>query len=207
MARSTGPDCRQCRREKTKLFLKGDRCFTSKCAVTRRAKVPGQHWNSRKKITEYGIQLREKQKTKRLYGLQEKQFRKYYEMAERTRGVTGTQMLIFLESRLDNVAYRMGIGASRSQSRQIVTHGHITVNDKAVNIPSYQIKAGDVISIKENKTALPYFTELKQMKTATLPKWLEFDNATLKGKVLSLPAREDIDLNVQEHMIVEFYSK
>lgn len=207
MAKYTGADCRQCRREKTKLFLKGDRCFSAKCALTRRGKIPGQHWNSRKKITEYGQQLREKQKAKRIYGLQEKQFHKYYAIAERAKGVTGATMLIMLEERLDNVVYRMGIGSSRSQSRQLVNHGHITVNGKVVNIPSYAISAGDEISIKECKRDLPYFTELKQMKNATYPAWLVFDNATLTGKVLAKPTREDIDMNIAEHMIVELYSK
>ncbi|MEG1528500.1 MAG: 30S ribosomal protein S4 [Clostridia bacterium] len=207
MARYTGADCRQCRREKVKLFLKGDRCFSSKCALTRRAKLPGQHWNTRKKITEYGMQLREKQKTKRIYGLQERQFHGYYEKAETMRGVTGTNMLVMLEKRLDNIIYRMGIGASRSQARQLVTHGHITINGAPVNIPSYSVKAGDVIAIKENKANIPYFVELKQMKSAVLPKWLEFNNSTLVGKMLAEPTREDIDPSFQEHMIVELYSK
>lgn len=207
MARYTQADCRLCRREKTKLFLKGDRCYGPKCALTRRNKTPGQHWDSRKKITEYGLQLREKQKAKRIYGLQEKQFRKYYEMAERQRGVTGTNMLVMLEERLDNVVYRMGMGASRSQCRQMVNHGHITVNGKVVNIASYQVSAGDVISVKENKRDLPNYNELKEMKASNLPKWLEFEPANLTGKVLSKPTREDIDLSIQEHMIVELYSK
>ncbi|MDD4832111.1 MAG: 30S ribosomal protein S4 [Clostridia bacterium] len=207
MARYTEADCRLCRREKTKLFLKGDRCYGPKCALTRRNKTPGQHWDSRKKVTEYGLQLREKQKAKRIYGLQEKQFRKYYEMAERSRGVTGTNMLVMLEERLDNVIYRMGMGASRSQCRQMVNHGHITVNEKVVNIPSYQVSAGDVISVKENKRDLPSYVELKEMKASNLPKWLEFEPAKLTGKVLSKPTREDIDLSIQEHMIVELYSK
>ena len=189
------------------MFLKGDRCYSTKCALTRRGKIPGQHWNSRKKITEYGMQLREKQKTKRLYGLQENQFHMYYEKAEKMRGITGANMLIMLEQRLDNVVYRMGIGASRSQSRQLVNHGHITVNGNVVNIPSYQVNAGDEIAVKSSKTGLTFFTELKQMKPAVFPKWLEFDNATLKGKVLAKPEREDIDMSIQEHMIVELYSK
>lgn len=207
MARYTSADCRLCRREKTKLFLKGDRCYGPKCALTRRNKTPGQHWDSRKKVTEYGMQLREKQKAKRIYGLQESQFHKYYEMAESMRGVTGTNMLVMLEKRLDNVVYRMGMGASRSQCRQMVTHGHVTVNGKAVNIPSYQVNAGDVISVKENKRDLPNYVELKDMKANNLPKWLEFDPAQLTGKVLAQPTREDIDLSIQEHMIVELYSK
>lgn len=208
MARNTGADCRQCRREKCKLFLKGERCYSDKCALTRRAKIPGVHADSRKKTTEYGLQLREKQKTKRIYGLQEKQFHSYYEEAERMKGVTGANMLVLLEKRLDNVVYRMGIGSSRSQARQFVNHGLITVNGKRVTIPSYQIKVGDVVSIKENKQEQPLFVELKQSKkAANLPKWLDFDPATLTGTVLAAPTREDIDMSIQEHMIVELYSK
>ncbi|MGN1040543.1 MAG: 30S ribosomal protein S4 [Candidatus Fimimonas sp.] len=208
MARNTGADCRQCRREKCKLFLKGDRCYSDKCALVRRAKVPGVHADSRKKATEYGLQLREKQKTKRIYGLQEKQFHKYYEEGERMKGVTGANMLILLEERLDNVVYRMGLGVSRSQARQFVNHGLITVNGKRVTIPSYQVKVGDVISVKENKQEQPLFVALKQAKKAgNLPKWLDFEPATLTGKVLAKPTREDIDMSIQEHMIVELYSK
>lgn len=208
MARNTGADCRQCRREKCKLFLKGERCYSDKCALTRRAKIPGVHADSRKKTTEYGLQLREKQKTKRIYGLQEKQFHSYYEEAERMKGVTGANMLVLLEKRLDNVVYRMGIGSSRSQARQFVNHGLITVNGKRVTIPSYQIKVGDVVSIKENKQEQPLFVELKQSKkAANPPKWLDFDPATLTGTVLAAPTREDIDMSIQEHMIVELYSK
>ncbi len=208
MARNTTADCRQCRREKCKLFLKGERCYTDKCALTKRNKIPGQHADGRKKITEYGLQLREKQKTKRIYGLQEKQFRKYYEEAERQRGVTGATMLILLEKRLDNVVYRMGIGVSRSQARQFVNHGLITVNGKRVTIPSYQISVGDVISVKENKAEQPLFAQLKQSKKpANLPKWLDFEPAELTGKVIAEPVREDIDMSIQEHMIVELYSK
>ncbi len=208
MARNTTADCRQCRREKCKLFLKGERCYTDKCALTKRNKIPGQHADGRKKVTEYGLQLREKQKTKRIYGLQEKQFRKYYEEAERQRGVTGATMLILLEKRLDNVVYRMGIGVSRSQARQFVNHGLITVNGKRVTIPSYQISVGDVISVKENKAEQPLFAQLKQSKKpANLPKWLDFEPAELTGKVIAEPVREDIDMSIQEHMIVELYSK
>ncbi len=208
MARYTGADCRQCRREKCKLFLKGERCFSQNCPITKRGKLPGQHADGRKKVSEYGLQLREKQKVKRIYGLQEKQFHKYYEIAERKKGVTGATMLILLEERLDNVVYRMGIGASRSQSRQFVSHGHITVNGKRVNIPSYSVKVGDVIAIKENKQGLTPFEELKaSKKSPSMPKWVDFDPATLQGKVLSAPEREDIDASIQEHMIVELYSK
>lgn len=208
MAKYTGADCRRCRREGCKLFLKGDRCFSQKCAYTRRPQVPGQHGAARKKVTEYGTQLREKQKAKRIYGLLERQFHNYYVEAERMKGITGTNMLILLESRLDNVIYRMGIGVSRSQCRQIVNHAHINVNGKCVDIPSYEVKAGDVIEVKESKRDNVLFKEIKQMKKpGNLPKWLDFDPATLSGKVISRPNREDIDLSIQEHMIVELYSK
>ena len=208
MAKYTEADCRLCRRENQKLFLKGDRCYSAKCALTRRAKIPGVQWAGRKKVTEYGSKLREKQKAKRIYGLQEKQFHKYYVEAERIKGVTGTNMLIMLEERLDNVVYRMGLGVSRSQSRQLVNHGHITVNGKTVTIPSYQVKVGDVIAVKESKVEKGNFKELRNLKKpANLPKWLDFDNATLSGKILAKPQREDIDLSIAEHMIVELYSK
>lgn len=205
MAKNTSPDCKQCRREGMKLFLKGERCLT-KCAFDKRPVVPGQHGTARKKFSEYGMQLREKQKVRRAYGLLEKQFRIYYEKATRSKEGTGWALLKMLELRLDNVVYRMGIGSSRSESRQIVNHGHITVNGKKVNIPSYQVKVGDVIQIKENKQSLEMFKALKDAKVNT-PKWLEFNPATLTGKVLALPEREDIDMNIQEHLIVEFYSR
>ena len=207
MAKYTGPVCKLCRREGTKLFLKGDRCYGKHCAVELRPVAPGQHGAARKKATPYSAQLREKQKAKRAYGLLEKQFHMYYEKAERMRGVTGENMLVLIERRLDNVVYRMCIGASRAQSRQIVNHGHITVNGKVVNIPSYQVKAGDVISVKESKQAKTFFSELKNSKIANLPKWLTFDAATLTGKIEQLPTREDIDLSIAEHMIIELYSK
>ena len=207
MAKYTGPDCRQCRREGCKLFLKGDKCFSEKCVFIKRNTPPGQHGAMRKKPTPYSIQLREKQKAKRIYGLSEKQFHKYYLMAEKMRGVTGENMLILLERRLDNVVYRMGIGVSRAQARQIVNHGHITVNGKRVNIPSYLVKAGDVIAVKENKQELPFFTELKGSTISKSIAWLEFNPAELKGSVNALPTREDIDMQIAEHMIVELYSK
>ncbi len=208
MARYTGPDCRLCRREGTKLFLKGNRCYSANCALNRRAVAPGQHGAARKKITEYGTQLREKQKIKRIYGLCEKQFHKYYEEADRQKGVTGSNMLQLLERRLDNVVYRMGIGVSRSQARQLVSHAHITVNGKTVNIPSYIVKTGDVIAVKANKTGNKFFKELKEKKpNGTLPKWLEFDLASLSGKIISLPEREDIAMDVREQLVVELYSK
>ena len=206
MAKYTGADCRLCRREGCKLFLKGERCLSSKCAMERNSVVPGVHGATRKKPTEYSLQLREKQKVKRSYGLLEKQFKKYYDMAENMKGIVGENMLSLLERRLDNVVYRMGIGSSRAESRQIVNHGHITVNGKRVNIPSYLVKVDDVIAIKESKKELPMFKELKDMKIV-LPKWLEFNATTLTGKVVALPQRDDIDLNVKEHLIIELYSK
>ena len=206
MARTIEPDCRQCRREGRKLFLKGERCLTKKCAMERRPVIPGQHGASRKRVTEYGLQLREKQKVKRTYGLLEKQMRKYYDIAENTKGVTGEIMLALIERRLDNVVYRMGIGASRAECRQIVNHGHICVNGKRVSIASYRVKVGDVITVKENKQELEMFKDLKGMKIV-MPKWLEFNSETLTGKILALPAREDIDTDIKEHLIVELYSR
>ena len=208
MAKYTDADCRLCRREGCKLFLKGDRCLTKKCAFERRPQAPGIHGaeNARKKVSEYGLQLREKKKAKRAYGLLEKQFRGYYEMAERTKGKTGEVMLSLLERRLDNVAYRLGFGSSRAQARQIVNHGLLTVNGKKVNIPSYQVKIGDVIAVRENKKDLDLFKELKDLKIV-VPKWLEFNPAELSGKVVANPQREDIDLNIKEHLIVELYSR
>ena len=205
MAKNTSPDCKQCRREGMKLLLKGARCLT-KCSFDKRPVVPGQHGTAKKKFSEYGMQLREKQKVRRTYGLLEKQFRIYYEKATRSKEGTGWALLKMLELRLDKVVYRMGIGSSRSESRQIVNHGHITVNGKKVNIPSYQVKVGDVIQIKENKQNIEMFKALKEAKVNT-PKWLEFDPKSLTGKVLALPERDDIDMNIQEHLIVEFYSR
>lgn len=206
MARCTGADCRECRREGCKLFLKGERCTTKKCAIERRPVAPGQHGTGRKKVTEYGTQLREKQKVKKYYGVLEKQFHKYYDEAERMKGVTGENMLSLIERRLDNVVYRMGIGSSRKESRQIVNHCQITVNGKTVNIPSYQVKVGDEIAVKENKRELEMFKQLKGMKVV-MPKWLEFNTESLTGKILALPTREDIDLNIKEHLIIELYSR
>ena len=199
--------CRLCRREGGKLFLKGDKCYTGKCPFEKRPTPPGVHGAGRKKVSEYGQQLREKQKVKRIYGVQEGQFRAYYSKAERAKGITGENMLSLLERRLDNVIFRMGIGASRSQARQLVNHGHFLVNGKKVNIPSYIIKVGDVITVKENKTSNKYFESIKAMKVGVMPKWLEFNPEKLEGKILSLPARDDIDSQIAEHMIVELYSK
>ena len=208
MARTIEPDCRQCRREGCKLFLKGERCTTKKCAMERRPVIPGQHGNSKRRVafSEYGTQLREKQKVKRMYGILENQFRAYYEKARKMEGATGSVMLTLIERRLDNVVYRMGIGLSRKQARQIVNHGLITVNGKRVNIPSYIVKAGDIIAIKENKQNNEQFKDLKGSKIV-MPKWLEFDTNTLSGKILALPSREDIDADIKEQLIVEVYSR
>ena len=199
--------CRLCRSEGGKLFLKGDRCYTSKCAFERRPQAPGQHGQGRKKVSEYGLQLREKQKTKRIYGVQEGQFRRYYEMADRMRGITGENMLRLLECRLDNVIYRMGVGTSRAQARQLVNHAHFSVNGRTVNIPSYIVKAGDVIAVKENRKKEKYFQAIKEAKVGNMPKWLEFNPEKLEGKILALPQRDDIDSQIAEHMIVELYSR
>ena len=206
MAKYINADCRLCRREGTKLFLKGERCTSKKCAMERRVGAPGVHPTTRKKPSEYLIQLREKQKVKRAYGLLEKQFRGYYEEAARQKGKTGEVMLSLLERRLDNVCYRLGLGASRAQARQIVNHTHILVNGKCVNIPSYQIKVGDVISVKEKSAKSELFASVREARVI-VPKWLEFDSSKLTGKVTALPAREDIDLTIAEHLIIELYSK
>ena len=208
MARYTGSVCRQCRREGTKLFLKGDRCFSEKCAITKRHTPPGMHGQSRRKQSEYGIQLREKQKVRRAYGILESQFRKYYDDAANMRGVTGENMLSLLERRLDNVAYRLGFGDSRPMARQLVTHGHVLVNGKKVDIASYQIKVGDVITIREKSADTEFFKELKEQGgKRTVPEWLAFDAEKLTGKVLRFPERQDIDLTIEEHLIVEYYSR
>ena len=206
MARYTGPACRLCRREGRKLFLKGDRCLSEKCALTRRATVPGQHGAGRKSVKEYGLQLREKQKAKRFYGLQETQFRNLFEKAAAKKGITGENLLIMLETRLDNVVFRMGLASSRKEARQLVTHGHFTVNGKKADIPSMQLKAGDVVAVKEKSTSSPKFKEIKEMTIST-PAWVTIDTQKLEGKVLAMPTREQIDTPVAEHLIVELYSK
>ena len=208
MARYTDSVCRQCRREGTKLFLKGDRCYSEKCAVNKRHTPPGMHGQGRKKQSEYGIQLREKQKVRRAYGLMESQFRKYYDMASNMRGVTGENMLSLLERRLDNVCYRLGLGESRPMARQLVTHGHIRVNGKKVDIASYLVSNGDVITVREQSADSEVFKTLKEQGAArSIPKWLELDAEKLTGKVVALPARDDIDLTIEEHLIVEYYSR
>lgn len=206
MAKYTDAKCRQCRREGCKLFLKGERCTSGKCAMDRRPVVPGQHGAARKKVTEYGIQLREKQKVRRAYGLLERQFSIYYDKASKSKEPTGWALLKMLELRLDNVVYRMGMASSRAQARQIVNHGHIAVNGKKVNIPSYQVKVGDVISVKENRQDIEMFKALREVKVI-MPKWLEFNAETLTGKILALPERDDIELDIREHLIVELYSR
>ncbi|MBU5315920.1 30S ribosomal protein S4 [Clostridium bornimense] len=206
MARYTGAVCRLCRREGMKLFLKGDRCYGGKCAFERRSYAPGQHGQGRKKISDYGVQLREKQKAKRIYGLLENQFRRTYDRAEKLRGITGENLLKLLEMRLDNVVFRLGYGNSRTEARQLVTHGHFLVNGKKVDIPSYSVKAGDVITVREKSRASELFKTFAE-NPKTLPKWLSGDVATFTGKVEAIPAREDIDVPVNETLIVELYSK
>ena len=206
MAKYTDAKCRQCRREGCKLFLKGERCTSGKCAIDRRPVVPGQHGAARKKVTEYGLQLREKQKVRRAYGMLERQFENLYEEAARSKQQTGLALLQMLELRLDNVAYRMGIGSSRAEARQRVGQNHLTVNGKKVNIPSYRVKVGDVIAVKESSQNLEMFKALKDLKIVT-PKWLEFSAETLTGKILALPERDDIDLSIKENLIVEYYSR
>ncbi|MBQ3552623.1 MAG: 30S ribosomal protein S4 [Clostridia bacterium] len=209
MARYTDSVCRQCRREGAKLFLKGDRCYTDKCAWTKRHTPPGQHGQSRmKKSSEYGIQLREKQKVRRAYGVLEGQFRAYYDKAASMRGVTGENMLSLLERRLDNVVYRLGFGDSRAMARQLVNHGHIRVNGKKVDIPSFCVKPGQVISVRESSRDIPALKKLREEgMNRPIPQWLEVDVENLSGKVVQLPTREDIDFDIKEHLIVEFYSR
>jgi small subunit ribosomal protein S4 len=200
--------CRLCRRESEKLFLKGDRCLTDKCAVERRKYAPGEHGQRRKKLSDYALQLREKQKAKETYGVLEKQFKRYFYMAERKKGVTGYHLLRLLESRIDNVVYRLGIAANRRQARQLVLHGHITVNDRRVNVPSYLVRPGDVIAVREKSRKLSVIEEnMARMEHRGIPSWVEMDVSALKGKVLNYPAREEIDIPVQEQLIVELYSK
>ena len=209
MARYTGPVCRLCRREGMKLFLKGERCYTEKCAIEKRNMPPGQHGKLRKaKIVGYGLQLREKQKVKRIYGVLEDQFRGYFEAAERARGITGVTLLQLLERRFDNVIYRLGLATSRAQARQLVRHGHFTVNGKKVDIPSYSVREGDTISVigrtQKNQTIEH---AMEEVKGRGIPDWLSFDPNTISGKVKSVPTREQINLPVQEQLIVELYSK
>ena len=206
MARYRGPDCKLCRREGMKLFLKGERCLTEKCAVERRSYPPGEHGRGRVKQSEYLLQLREKQKARRYYGLLEKQFRTYYEKAAKKTGVTGDNLLGMLESRIDNVVYRLGFAASRAQARQLVRHGHFMVNGRRVNIPSYQVRPDDIISLKEGSPAEQVVRDATDL-TASVAPWLQADHDGLTGKILKLPERAEIDTPVQESLIVELYSK
>ena len=208
MARYTGPNCKQCRREGCKLYLKGERCTNGKCAFDHRSTAPGQHGAARKKVGEYGKQLREKQKARRYYGVLEGQFKHYYEMAEKMEGITGANLIGLLERRLDNVVFRMGMAASRKEARQLVLHAHFTLNGKKVNIPSILVKAGDVIAVKEtSKESVKIKALAEQMATTTTPKWLANDAANLLTKVVALPTREDVDFEIEEQLIVELYSK
>ncbi len=208
MARYTESVCRLCRREGLKLYLKGDRCYTPKCAIDRRAYGPGQHGQGRKKVSEYGLQLREKQKVRRIYGILEGQFRRYFEKAEGQQGITGENLLRLLERRLDNVIFRLGLGASRNEARQLVRHGHFTVNGRKVNIPSFLVKVGDVIAVRDKSKESPRVKELLERATdRTHPVWLEFEADQARARVVALPARDQIDAPVQEHLIVELYSR
>ncbi|MDU2065002.1 MAG: 30S ribosomal protein S4 [Sporomusaceae bacterium] len=210
MARYTGPVCRLCRREGEKLYLKGDRCYSDKCGISKHAYAPGQHGQGqgRKKVSEYGIQLREKQKTRRVYGLLERQFRSYFDKADRQKGNTGENLLVLLERRLDNVVYRMGMAVGRVQARQLVRHGHFTVNGKKVDIPSFLVKAGDVIQVNESSKESPLIKEIGEaLASKTVPAWIEANAADFSGKITRYPNREEIDIPIQEHLIVELYSR
>ena len=208
MARYTGPACKLCRREGKKLYLKGERCTSGKCAIDRRNTAPGQHGAAKKKMGEYGIQLREKQATRRYYGVLEKQFKNYYEEADRKEGMTGENLLILLERRLDNVVFRMGLADSHREARQLVLHAHFTLNGKKVNVPSILVKPGDVIAVKEASRSSAKFKALAEaLESKVAPKWLDVDKTNLQAKVVSFPAREDIDFEFNEQLIVELYSK
>ncbi len=209
MGRYTDSVCRQCRREGEKLFLKGDRCYSEKCGIEKRPFAPGQHGQKRRqKPSEYGIQLREKQKTRRIYGVLEKQFRNYFKKADRQPGITGENLLVLLERRLDNVVFRLGLASSRKEARQLVCHNHFTINGKKANIPSMLVSAGDIIQVKEGSAASPKFQEIKAAASyKTPPEWLEVDAENLSGKVLSYPTRDQIDTMVHEQLIVELYSR
>ena len=208
MARYTGPSCKLCRREGKKLFLKGDRCLTDKCAVARRATVPGQHGAGRKSVKEYGQHLREKQTARRYYGVQEKQFKKYYVAADNQEGIAGENLLSLLERRFDNVVYRMGMASSRKEARQLVRHAHFTLNGKKADIPSIILKVGDVVALKEKSRSSEKLKELMEnMASVNAPKWLEVNADAASAKVIAVPAREDIDFDFNEQLIIEFYSK
>ena len=208
MAKYRGPVCRLCRREGEKLFLKGSRCMTEKCAIERRSYPPGQHGQARQRISDYSTQLREKQKLRRIYGLQERQFRGIFERAERQSGVTGEALLQLLERRLDNVAYRLGFGSSRKEARQLVGHGHVMVNGRKLNVPGALVKAGDVVEVRErSRTLVPIQAALDAVEGRGIPEWLELDKATFKGIVRALPTKDQIVLPVNEQLVVELYSR
>lgn len=208
MARYTDASCRLCRREGVKLFLKGERCYTNKCSISKRPFAPGQHGQGRKKLSEYGIQLREKQKARRYYGILESQFRKYFDMAVKKKGITGENLLQLLELRLDNAVYRTGFANSRPEARQLVNHGHFTVNGSKVDIPSYLIKVGDVIAVREKSMKSPKIKNISESAGGrAIPKWMESDSENMSCKIVALPSREDVDLELKESLIVELYSK
>jgi len=208
LARYRGSECRLCRREGLKLFFKGDRCYTEKCAFERRGYAPGEHGQARKKHSDYGVQLREKQRLKRMYGLLEKQFKGYFERADRMRGITGSNLLMLLERRLDNVVFRLGFAPSRNEARQLVRHSHFLVNGKKVNIPSYTVRKDDIVELREkSRKVLPILDSLETVARRGIPGWLELDKDNFKGAVKTIPTREDITMPVQEHLVVELYSK
>ncbi|MBM4135355.1 MAG: 30S ribosomal protein S4 [Nitrospira sp.] len=208
MARYTEALCRVCRREGEKLLLKGDRCYTDKCAVERRKYPPGQHGQGYRKLSDYGVQLREKQKVRHIYGILERQFRRYFYEADRRKGITGEVLLQLLETRLDNIVYRMGFAADRRKARQFVSHGHFLVNGKKVNIPSYTVKGGDIVEVKESSRDIPEIVDsLSKAEHRGIPPWIELDSANMRGKVLHIPSREEIQLPIQEQLIIELYSK
>lgn len=207
MSRYTGPVCRLCRREGMKLYLKGDRCYSDRCAINKRNYAPGQHGQGRKKVTEYGMQLREKQKVRRFYGINESQMVKYFNMADNMKGITGDNLLKLLESRLDNVAYRMGFGASRAEARQLVTHGHFLLNGEKATIPSMMTSVGDVISVKGKSKNSEKIKELVENNNGNTVSWLNVDLEQLKGTIIAEPTREDIDIPIEDHLIVELYSR
>ena len=208
MARYRDAVCRLCRRERNKLYLKGDRCYTDKCSLTRKGYPPGEHGQARQKFSEYGQQLREKQKAKRIYGILERQFRRYFREADRRKGVTGEILLQLLESRIDNVVYRMGFARSRAEARQMVNHGHFRVNGRKVDIPSYLTRPGDEISLRERSRSLPVFKEIQESGAApSVVDWMEVDRENMQGRIIRMPQREEIDVPLEEHLIVELYSR
>ncbi len=208
MARYKDAVCRLCRREGIKLYLKGDRCYTEKCAIIRKPAAPGQHGTSRRKLSEYGLQLREKQKARRVYGVLENQFEKYFEMAEHEKGKTGDNLLQILERRLDNVVFRLGFASSRAMARQFVRHGHITIDGKKVNIPSYLTNVGETIAVKEKSISeMDFFKSLKEGTGRPVVQWLQVDYEKLEGQISALPARSDVDIEIEDHLIVELYSR